>query len=115
MKIKRMPRNMKIMKNFIQPGYSLSVNSPVPRKTPTSKRKETARMRSKTILAMTSLTMATNLVEAMTRKAIVNAAMELRFFLVYSLPSIFSMPRTRVFSKMAKTMVNTSKKGKTTS
>jgi len=80
MKIKRMPRNMKIMKNFIQPGYSLSVNSPVPRKTPTSKRKETARMRSKTILAMTSLTMATNLVEAMTRKAIVNAAMELRFF-----------------------------------
>ena len=115
MKIKRMPRNMKIMKNLIQPGYSFNVNSPVPRKTPTRSRKEIARMSNKTILAMTSLTIATRRVEAMTRKAMVNAAMELRFFLVYSFPSIFSIPKTRVFSKMAKTMVKTNRNGKTTS
>lgn len=107
--------NMKIIKNLIQPGYSFNVNSPVPRKTPTRRRKEMARMSNKTMFAMTSLTIETNFVEAMTRNAMVNAAIELRFFLVYSLPSIFSIPKIRVFSKMAKTMVKTNRKGKTTS
>src|SRR3989338_2281795 len=53
--------------------------------------------------------------DATTRNAMTNAAMALRFFLVYFFPSISSIPSTFVFSNIAKTIVNTSRKGRTTS
>ena len=49
------------------------------------------------------------------RKAMTKDAMALRFFFVYSCPSWCSVPNTFVFSRIAKTTVKTSRKGKTTS
>lgn len=80
-------------------------------------RKHTARMRRSTTSAMTRLMTFTSCTEAMTRKAITKATILLMFFLVVSvfvLPT-FSTPRILVFSKMAKTMVKISRKGRMTS
>ena len=81
-KIRTMPTNIKTMKNFVQVGNFSKVNSLSLKKTPTSKRKETPRISRRTMLAITSLMMATSCVEAITRKAIEKATIALIFFLV---------------------------------
>ncbi len=78
-------------------------------------RKKTARSKSMTMFAETLVIASTSRDEAMTKKEITNATIALRFFFGYVSPPIFSVPRTFVFSKMAKTMVKVRRKGKTTS
>src|SRR3989344_3869462 len=92
-KITTIPISITTIKNLIQPGYSAKVNSLSPKKTPTNIKKHTARINNNTTLAITSLITATNCVEAMTKKAVTKATIELRFFLVNSCPLIFSKPK----------------------
>ena len=53
--------------------------------------------------------------EAIVKKAITKETNEFKFFFVVVTPSIDSVPRTLVFSNIAKTIVNTSRNGNITS
>ena len=114
-KIKTIPINKSIIKNLVHPGKFSKVTSLLPKKTPTKSKNETTKINNNTIFAITSLITATNLVEAITKKPITKATIELIFFLVTSLPSTFSVPNTLVLSKIANTIVKTNRKGKITS
>ena len=63
----------------------------------------------------TSVIISTNCEEATTINEITKEAIALRFFLVYLVPSISSVPNTFVFSNIAKTIVKIRRKGKITS
>ncbi len=84
-------------------------------KEPTSKRNNTLKNSTTTAFATVSFIIATNSFAAITRNAMTKDAIAFKFFFVYFLPSISSVPKTFVFSSIAKTMVKTNRKGKTTS
>jgi len=113
-KINTIPINIIIINTVFQPPCRKSL-SPSFANEPTSKRKKTAKSNKRTTLANAVLIIATSFVDATTKKATTKATNASRFFLVYFLPSISSIPKILVFSRIAKIIVNTNRNGKTTS
>src|SRR3989344_1734812 len=103
-----------IMNAIFQPPCRY-IGSPSLWNEPTSSRKRILKNNTITAFATVSLIICTSSFAAMTKNAITNEAIALRFFFVYFLPSISSVPSTFVFSSIAKTIVKTSRKGITTS
>src|SRR3989338_4535562 len=113
-KMPTIAKNTIIIKTTFHPP-SRYIGSPSLWKAPTSSKNKTARNNTMTAFAETVVMISTNCEEATTKNAMTKDAIALRFFFVYFLPSMSSVPSTLVFSRMAKTIVNTSKKGSTTS
>src|SRR3989338_954900 len=109
-----MPTNMSIMKKYCQLPER---NTPSPSfmNDPIRRRKRTESMSRMTVKDETVVMISTSFDDAITKNAMTNDAVAFRFFLGYFLPSIVSVPKTFVFSRIAKTIVKTSRNGRTTS
>ena len=85
------------------------------KKDPINSKKQTEISSNKTIFASDLLIIATSCAEAITKNAITNAIIALRFFFAVFTPSTSSVPNIFVFSNIANTIVNTRINGSITS